>query len=645
MTGFSRGCGTAACVLGLAVLVGWASDLAVLKTVVPGLASMKANTAACFVLCGCSLWLWHREETDGRFMGALLAGAATAVVTVTLLEHASGWDLGIDQVLASDRGAPVGQAPGRMAVNTAIAFLCLGSALALLWTRPRAARDPAALLGWAAATVGLLAIVGYSKELSALTGIGPYVSVAVHTGCGLLVLGVGVAFAQPAARSVRRLAAPTAGGRLLRWMLPAAVGLPLAFGAVQGVPARSNVLSFDVASWTRTAGVMVLLVVVAIRAARSLDRLEAERDGRESKLRVSEARLRMMVGDVRDYAILMLDTQGKVATWNAGAERFKGYEADEIIGQHFSVFYVPDDVAAGKPARELEVAAADGRLEDEGWRVRKDGTRFWANVVITALRDSDGVLCGYGKITRDLSDREQARIELEQANRELAESNAQLEQFAYVASHDLAEPLRTITGFSQLLSRRYAAELDEDAQRFIGHVVDGGRRMQDLIDDLLEFSRAGAGDLADDDIDARDVIDRVMAELSASIRESGAEIRMSALPHVRGDGALLERVFQNLLTNAIKFGGASPRIEIAGHATPTGWRFDVSDHGIGLDPKHADRVFEMFERLNRREDYPGTGIGLAICKRIVGRHGGRIWVDSRPEQGATFSFTLAGSPR
>jgi PAS domain S-box-containing protein len=198
-------------------------------------------------------------------------------------------------------------------------------------------------------------------------------------------------------------------------VLPAAVGLPLAFGAVQGVPARSNVLSFDVASWTRTAGVMLLLVVVAIRAARSLDRLEAERDGRESKLRVSEARLRMMVGDVRDYAILMLDTQGKVATWNAGAERFKGYKADEIIGQHFSVFYVPDDVAAGKPARELEVAAADGRLEDEGWRVRKDGTRFWANVVITALRDSDGVLCGYGKITRDLSDREQARIELEQA--------------------------------------------------------------------------------------------------------------------------------------------------------------------------------------------------------------------------------------
>jgi PAS domain S-box-containing protein len=632
-------------VLGVAVLVGWAFDVAVLKTVVPGLASMKANTAACLVVCGCSLWLWHREAGDERFIGALLAGAATAVVTVTLLEHASGWDLGIDQVLASDRGAPVGQAPGRMAVNTAIAFVCAGSALTMLWTRPRAARDLAAWLGWAAATIGLLAIVGYSTELSALQRIGPDVPIALHTGCGLLVLGVGVAFAQPAALSVRRLTAPTAGGRLLRWMLPSAVGLPLAFGVVPGLLARSDVVSFDVASWTRAAGMMLLLVIVAIVAARSLDGLEAERDGRESQLRVSEARLRMMIGDVRDYAILMLDTQGMVATWNAGAERFKGYRADEIIGQHFSVFYVPDDIASGKPARELEVAAADGRLEDEGWRVRKDGTRFWANVVITAMRDSDGVLRGYGKITRDLSEREQARIDLEQANRELAESNAQLEQFAYMASHDLAEPLRTITGFSQLLSRRYAAGLDEDAQRFIRHVVDGGRRMQDLIDDLLEFSRAGAVDLADDDLDARDVIDRVIAELGAPIRESGAAIQISTLPRVRGDGALLERVFQNLLTNAIKFGGDSPRIGIAGQATPTGWRFDVSDHGIGIDPKHADRVFEMFERLNRREDYPGTGIGLAICKRIVERHGGRIWLDSTPEQGATVSFTLARSTR
>jgi PAS domain S-box-containing protein len=248
----------------------------------------------------------------------------------------------------------------------------------MLWTRPRAARDLAALLGWAAATIGLLAIVGYSTELSALTSMGPYVSVAVPTGCGLLVLGVGVAFAQPEARSVRRLTAPTAGGQLLRWMLPAAVGLPLAFGAVHGVLARSNVVSYDVASWTRAAGMMVLLLVVAIVAARSLDRLEAERDGRESQLHGSEARLRMMVADVRDYAILMLDTQGMVSTWNAGAERFKGYRADEILGQHFSVFYVPEDIASGKPARELEVAAADGRLEDEGWRVRKDGTRFWA---------------------------------------------------------------------------------------------------------------------------------------------------------------------------------------------------------------------------------------------------------------------------
>jgi len=255
---------------------------------------------------------------------------------------------------------------------------------------------------------------------------------------------------------------------------------------------------------------------------------------------------------------------------------------------------------------------------------------FMVVTVIVAMRLAAGV-----------AERRRAHEALRLQAAELERSNAELEQFAHVASHDLQEPLRTVTNFVQLLAQRYRGRLDRDADDFIGYVVDGTTRMAQLIDDLLEFSRAGRTDRPMEPTDCRGVLEKALANLAVSIRESGAVVRHDGLPTVQGDPSQLTQLFQNLIGNAVKFRGTD-RAEVQISAVRRGgeWLFLVRDNGIGIAPEYRERIFVIFQRLHGRNEHPGTGIGLAICKRIVTRHGGRIWVESQPGRGSTFCFTL-----
>jgi PAS domain S-box-containing protein len=234
------------------------------------------------------------------------------------------------------------------------------------------------------------------------------------------------------------------------------------------------------------------------RRQRTVGKIPAERTPAPPDGRRSEERFRLLVESVIDYAILMLDPEGRVVSWNAGAERLKGYRASEIIGQHFSRFYPKEDVERHKPEYELQMAAADGRLEDEGWRVRKDGSIFWANVVITALRDESGTLHGFGKVTRDLTERKRAEEGIRQLNdelrrrtEELTSTNADLEAFSYSVAHDLRAPLRQVLGFSKILTEDYGPQLDPGARRCLDRVQSGAQQMGRLVDDLLNLAKVG----------------------------------------------------------------------------------------------------------------------------------------------------------
>ena len=632
-------------------------------------------------------------------------------------------------------------------------------------------------------------------------------------------------------------------------------------------------------------------LLIAVAAGWSVQSDGVKRGLAEEALRDQEEKYRLLIDGVQDYAIFTLDPHGMVASWNAGAERIKGYKADEIIGQNFSRFYLQSDIDQGKPKAELLIAAAGGRSEVDHWRVRKDGSRFWANVVITAARNASGSLLGFSEISRDISERKEteakyrglleaapdamvvvnqdgkivllnvqaekhfgyhrdelvgqkveniipvgfaerlladglrsgeealaqqigtgieltgrrkdgsnfpieimlsplesaegilvtaairditvrkaaekhlaqmegryrglleaapdamvvvnqgteivllnvqaenqfgyrrdellgqkvkniipegfaerliadgtrtaadalaqqigagielvgrrkdgsefpleimlsplespegilvtaairditvrkdAEIHLVKTVGELKRSNDELQQFAYVASHDLQEPLRMVASYTQLLARRYKGRLDSEADEFIAYAVDGSNRMQGLIRDLLAYSRAGTNGKALREISSEKALKEALSNLRVTIQESGALVTHDSLPAITSDETQLVQVFQNLVGNAIKYRSTKvPQVHVSSTKNSSKeWVFCVQDNGLGIDPQYFERIFVLFQRLHGRAEFEGTGIGLTICKKIVERLGGRIWVESQPDKGSTFCFAL-----
>ena len=350
----------------------------------------------------------------------------------------------------------------------------------------------------------------------------------------------------------------------------------------------------------------------------------------------ADASFRLLVENVRDYGIFMLDPTGVIVSWNTGAERIKGYAADEIIGRHFSTFYPPEDNENGKPAFELREAAAVGRFEDEGWRLRKDGTRFWANVIITALRDDTGHLVGYGKVTRDLTERRKTEEALRQANQELAATT-------YAIAHDLRSPLRALDGYSLLLLEGYADRLDERGMSHLNRIRSGAQRMGQLLDGLLALSRIGRGELLFQPLNLATLARSVIDDLRRFERDRQVSVLIADDLLAHGDPRLITVVLQNLLGNAWKFTrGRSPaEIVLGGAPQVDGYRaFFVRDNGVGFDPSHADQLFRPFHRLHADAGFEGTGIGLATVRRIIERHGGTVSAEGAAGSGATFWFTL-----
>jgi len=361
----------------------------------------------------------------------------------------------------------------------------------------------------------------------------------------------------------------------------------------------------------------------------------------EEDLRHSAEIFRLFVSCVTDYAIAMLDPKGQVITWNDGAQRIKGYRAKEIIGQHFSRFYLPEDVSNGKPSFHLAEAAKNGHFEDEGWRVRKDGSRFRADVMIAALRDKTGRMSGFGVIVRDITERKKFEEHLMKTGEKLKRSNEQLQQLVYVASHDLQEPMRMVASFTQLLAQRYGGQLDSDADEFIAFAVDGCNRMKELIRDLLAYSRAGPDSVTLAQISSEHALNEALAGLRVTIYESGAIVTHDPLPDITADGTQLVQVFQILVGNAIQYRSAAvPQVHVSVRKEANEWIFSVRDNGMGIAPQFFERIFVLFQRLHGRNEFKGTGIGPTICKKVVEQLGGRIWVESQPHEGSTFHFSL-----
>jgi PAS domain S-box-containing protein len=359
---------------------------------------------------------------------------------------------------------------------------------------------------------------------------------------------------------------------------------------------------------------------------------------------------RLLVESVRDYAIFALDPKGHVVSWNVGAQRIKGYSADEIIGSHFSVFYPRHEVERGKPDWELEVASEVGRFEDEGWRVRKDGTQFWANVVITALRNERGQLVGFAKVTRDLTERKRNEERAIADARRIAAAEAANRtkgEFLAAMSHELRTPLNAIGGYSDLLALGIRGPVNDDQRQDLERIRRSQQHLLGIINDILNFSRIESGQL-NYDIAAvpiaqllRDTVTMIdplalAKKIETHVALCGPEIEALA------DRAKVEQILINLLSNAIKFTESLGRVSVSCAATQETVSLEVSDTGIGIPPDKLEAVFDPFVQVGRTltAHQEGTGLGLAISRDLARAMNGNIVVESTPGVGSTFTLTL-----
>lgn len=382
---------------------------------------------------------------------------------------------------------------------------------------------------------------------------------------------------------------------------------------------------------------------------------------RREQVRLTERSFQLLVEAIESHAIFMLDPEGTILSWNKGAASLKGYTPEEILGKNFSIFYPDSQVAAGHPQFELQEAARDGRYQEEGWRLRKDGTKFWACVTISAIREHDGKLIGFGKVVQDLTQtklaqdtiriaNEQLEMRVAERTRELAaqkqellRSNSDLEQFACIASHDLQEPIRTIISYLQLFKRSFNGTIPEQEQEYLDFALGGANRIYDLTRDLLTYARIQNAEEEREFVDFNFVVKEVEQSLAKKIAETKTVLTSDALPCLHADAIQMVRLLMNLVGNAIRYRRPDVpcHIHIAAKELGGRWTFSVTDNGIGIPPQSWKKVFEIFRRLKADADgHSGTGMGLAICKKIVERHGGQIWLESTPGTGTTFFFSL-----
>lgn len=373
----------------------------------------------------------------------------------------------------------------------------------------------------------------------------------------------------------------------------------------------------------------------------ALEREVEIRSAAEAALEKEAEQLRLLSAVVQSShdGIYTLTLDGVVTSWNPGAESLYGYRADEIIGRHKTTL-VPERLRSEVDELLRRVRRGAAVRNFETVRLAKGGEERHVALTLSPVYSDTGSIVGVSEVARDISKRMKAQEELER-------SNAELEQFAYVASHDLQEPLRMVASYTELLAQRYEGRLDERADKYIRYSVDGAKRMQLLINDLLRFSRINSEAKPPEPTDLGHVVREVVdSRLAVSVRESGGTVEIEELPVLLTDEVQIGQVFQNLISNALKFraDGRAPAVRVGAERRGSEWVFSVADNGIGIEAEYEGRVFEMFQRLHGVGTYPGSGIGLTLARKIVQRHGGRIWFESVPGSGTTFYFTLPATP-
>ena len=381
--------------------------------------------------------------------------------------------------------------------------------------------------------------------------------------------------------------------------------------------------------------------------------LDLERKNEE--LQKNEERYHRMIDEIQDYAIILLDKNGIVQNWNKGAENIKGYKENEIVGKSFKNFYLPEDRENGVPEKLLLEAKEKGKAIYEGWRMRKDGSRFWGNIVLTALHDDENNLIGFSKVTRDLTERKLAEDRLREHTNQLEFQNKELEQFAYAASHDMKEPLRKIQLYNSAIADNAANTLDEKSKEYLNRSITAAKRMAGLIEDLLAYSKTTVTTESFEQVNLNEVIEEIILMHKEEFEQRKVSIKMKSLPVICAIPFQIKQLMFNLINNSIKYKHPDRNVcvqietevvkgekinEPGVEPFKNYQKISVIDNGVGFNQQYAEKVFNIFQRLNNSPSAKGSGIGLAICKRIVQNHHGFIMASGTEKKGARFDIYI-----
>jgi len=691
--------------VGLVCIAGWVFDIPVLRSGHPGLVQIKANTAICLILLGSALWLRKAEtrQTRGRIIVAqALAGLAAVVGLASFGEYLFGWDLGIDQLLFVENADAIGTIrPGLMAPINAINFVLLGLALVFLDWATRRGFWPSQLLSF---TAGLLALFNLLDFVLAPREVHTYSS--FPAALALVVFSLALICARPqwsygssqdtvmrrwffqdfAAESSKPLryggaVALVGVATILREalgrsygmtggvyttfypvvVLAAALGglgsgiLATALSAVSAAYFFLEPPGIGVEKLADVAG-LAIFSVTGVGLAGLAENLERMRRQSAETMRTASLYSRSLLEASLD-PLVTISPEGKITDVNQATEEATGLSRSALIGTDFAGYFTEPEKAGAGYRQVLE----RGRVTDYALAIRHVSGKITDVLYNASLyRDEKGSVTGVFAAARDVTERKrveqelaayrqhleemvaQRTGELRTTNTRLEGANAELETFAYSVSHDLRTPLRAVDGFSRILQEDYAPKLDPEGQRIVNVIREATKKMAQMIDDILAFSRAGRLELSIRPIDMNELVREVLRSLAPALAGSDVKVEIQPLPASKGDASMIQRLWTNLLDNAIKFTRTKPggAIEVSAQAGDHETIYYVKDNGVGFDMQYAHKLFGVFQRLHGPDEFPGTGIGLAIVKRIVERHGGRVWAQGKVGQGATIYFAL-----
>lgn len=648
-TGMARfAAGLAACIPALALL-GWIFQVPVLRSILDHAIAMNPVTALGLLGAAAALALASRAPSRVDRPRQVLALVVSATGLVRLIQQAIGAMHGFDTLLFADQIATLTPQP-RMALGTAVSLLFLGAGLAFY--QPRLRRLPRAR--WLLLPAGLiaaLAIAGYLYQSSAFFDLPRLSPMALNTALTLVLLVFGATALPPEMPPMSSLRAPGLSGQLARWLLPAALLIPLGLGWLRVIGERAG--WFDLPFGTAALAVVsaAMLSALVLFCVHLVRRTEAAQRNLTQAIQSSERRLNQIL-ETMPVGVFVVDREGKPQYVNQLAVRTlgRGLLDTTKLAEQYAVYrggtdtlYPDAELPVLRALRGEQVYAADLEIH------RPDGVvplEVFAAPVLGADGTPEAAIAAFSDITQRVEAERQIEMlndELSQQVEELSAVNRELETFSYSVSHDLRAPLRAVDGFSRILMEDHAARLEPEAQRLLGRIRHNVRRMGNLIDDLLQFSRLSRKEMEPVPVDMDRLVQAVLDDL---VRSSAPQVTLTVetLPPAVGDADLLRQVWTNLVQNAIKYSGKRPDPALAvGAAQEAGMvRYWIRDNGVGFDMAYADKLFGVFQRLHSPEEFEGTGVGLAIVQRIVHRHGGQVGAESSPGQGATFWFTLPG---